>query len=186
MRKLLNKPWFVAVLALAAVFAVGRELLPSGGAANDDGVSWLSDDGAGTEPAAADVSGDAIDVRVALQELGAITVGRDPFAPRAKTSSHLASARDATPSPDLIDTVKLTALWMQAGETYALLNARICRAGDILGRLTLESATPDGVWLTHWKGRDFLKLGQVFTLATPVHSAADAGAATTLSISTDS
>jgi peptidyl-prolyl cis-trans isomerase A (cyclophilin A) len=33
--------------------------------------------------------------------------------------------------------------------------------------VTIESATQDGVWVAHWKGRDFLALGTDFTLVTP-------------------
>ena len=58
------------------------------------------------------------------------------------------------------------------GATYAVINDTIVRPGDAIGRLKIESATTDGVWLVHWKGRDHLELGRDFTLHTPAASPA--------------
>ncbi len=166
MRKLLNKPWFVASLALAALAFVGQSFLPKRFAAGTSGVAALN-------PAAADptVAGRPVaDAAVAQpgDELAALTgasVQRDPFAPSAKSAAVLAAVEKA--KPDLLDTVHLSAIWSQDGMTYVLLNGRIQQPGDEIGRLRIESASSDGVWLAHWKGRDHLDIGDDFTLRTP-------------------
>ena len=90
---------------------------------------------------------------------------RDPFAIHVK-----AVVADKAAAPDLIDTVHLSAIWTQDGQTLVLINDHICQGGDEIGRLKIESATQDGVWITHWKGRNFLSIGGNFTLNTPASS----------------
>lgn len=94
----------------------------------------------------------------------------DPFAPRRQRRTEEPTATEAAPSET--ETVHLSAVWEQDGTTFVVLNGRICRPGDVIGRVTIESADRDGVWLTHWKGRDYLHLGQDFTLVTPAAPAA--------------
>ncbi len=178
MKKLLNNPWFVGVLALVAVAFVAHSLIPADGGSDAAVVEEaFSDDSSSADSALANRG--AVDVREALKELSAGAV-RDPFSARAKTAPTTLAQADKAPLPDLVETIRLTALWTQNGETHALINDRICRVGDTLGRLTLEKATHDGVWVTHWKGRDFLSIGASFTLTTPALKAA------ALSLSTDS
>ncbi len=181
MKKLLNNPWVVGVLALAAVAFVAHSLIPGGGSS---GMPAVVEDTGASEPASADSSAtttDAVNVRDAIKELsGSPAATRDPFSSRAKTVTASAAPVEKAPAPDVVETVRLTALWTQDGGTYALINDRICRVGDKLGRITLETATQDGVWVTHWKGRDFIALGAAFTLTTPALKAA------ALSLSTDS
>jgi hypothetical protein len=179
MKKLLNNPWFVGVLALAAVAFVAHSLIPV------DGGSAVIAEESSVDESTSDISGqttpEAGSVRDAIKELsGNAAATRDPFSTRAKAAPAVVAQVEKAPPPDLVETIRLTALWTQNGETYALINDRICRAGDKLGRLTLETATHEGVWVTHWKGRDFLAIGAAFTLTTPALKAA------ALSLSTDS
>lgn len=93
---------------------------------------------------------------------GAEAPGRDPFAARPRLSL----------APPVVDTAHLSALWTQNGETLALVNDRILRPGDAVGRMKIESATQDGVWVAHAQGRDFIALGGTFVLTTPAVLAA--------------
>ena len=180
MKKLLNNRWFVGVLALVAVAFVAHSLIP---ADDGSGSAVVVEETGGGELAdgdSSDSSQGAVGVRQALSELSGGTPARDPFSVRTKAAPATVVQVEKAPPPDLVETIRLSALWTQRGETYALINDRICRVGDKLGRLTVETATHDGVWVTHWKGRDFLAIGSSFTLTTPALKAA------TLSLSTDS
>ena len=168
MRKLLNKPWFVAVVALVALLLVGHSVLSGGNEAAAGGVApalAASATPAESEPGTTDPV--KLSVRDALKAL-VIPANRlrDPFAQRPRTEAATV-AGEAAAAPDLVDTVHLSALWTQGGATYSLINDRICLAGDEIGRLKIESATQEGVWLTHSQGRDFIALGGDFTLKTP-------------------
>ena len=164
MRKLLNKPWFAAVLALSAIALVASVVF-SGRQSSDAGVfapaevavaSETPVDTAAKPPTAA-----------ALKALPIPPVLHDPFTVRIKAVEvHKVS------EPDAVDTVHLSAIWTQDGQTLVLINDKIYQGGDEIGRFKIESATPDGVWITHWKGRDFLSIGGNFTLNTPAEQLA--------------
>lgn len=169
MKKLLNKPWFVAVLALAALAFVGNAVFQgTRKPAYGSGAPVSAEAAAAAEGEAATEGETArLPVRDALKALVIPkTALRDPFAPRAREETVTASAEKPA-APDLVDTVHLSALWTQSGATYTLINDRICHAGDKIGRMKIESATQEGVWVSHWKGRDFISLGSDFTLKTP-------------------
>jgi hypothetical protein len=179
MKKLLNNPWVVGALALAALAFVAHSLIPANGGS---GAGVVED--AGANPLAGGEPSEAVaatgSVHDAIKELSTNSATRDPFSPRAKIAAHIAAPAEKTPQPDVVETIKLTALWTQDGATFALINDRVCKAGEKLGRITIDVATQDGVWVTHWRGRDFLALGAAFTLTTPALKAA------ALSLSTDS
>lgn len=166
MRKLFNNPWFVAALALGALAFVGQSFLPKRNIAGSVGVAPVNS----AEIEVAETS-QPIPESLAPQsgdELAALTLApikRDPFAPSAKSAATLAATEKAR--PDQVETVHLSALWSQDGVTYVLLNGSIHQSGDEIGRLKIETASADGVWLAHWKGRDHLELGDDFTLRTP-------------------
>ncbi len=165
MRKLINNPWFVAGLAVCALVLIGHAVLPAAHARLTGG--GFAVPGAATAvPAANDAVAPApVSVSDALRALPIAANPRDPFAPKAKPIEP--QITKITP-PDLVDKVHLSALWTQDGATLALINDQICQAGDEVGRIKIESTTRDGVWVTHWKGRDFIALGGDFTLSTPV------------------
>ncbi len=164
MRKLLNNPWIVATLALAAVAFVGQSLWPRAMAGKIAATATVVPE---ADPLPADSVSPAATAPTddELTALTGTTVRRDPFAPSSKSPSVLAAIEKAR--PDLLDTVQLSALWSQDGSTYAVINGRIRGPGDEIGLLRIESTTTDGVWLVHWKGRDHLALGAEFTLRTP-------------------
>jgi len=167
MRKLLNKPWVVVLMAVVAIVLVAQSLLDRpqrrGGAAET--VAWDSE---ALSPAEDRVAGSLAE---ALAGFAIPDQLPDPFAPRrVRTTETTAEAVDAGPAHT--ETVRLTAIWEQDGSIYILLNGRICGAGDTVGRITIASIEREGVWLTHWKGRDFVPLGQDFTLVTPAAAAA--------------
>lgn len=164
MRKLINNPWFVAGLAVCALVLIGHAVLPAvharltGGGFAEPGASSAA---AGSEVAASPAP---VSVSEALRTLPIAANPRDPFAPKLKTAETQIAKIIL---PDLVDKVHLSALWTQDGATLALINDQICQAGDEVGRIKIESTTQDGVWVTHWKGRDFIALGGDFTLNTP-------------------
>lgn len=164
MRKLLNKPWFVALLALGAVVFVGQALLeqrrpPRGRATSASAYAEPgdeSDEGRAAGPAT---------LREALQALPLPAQIPDPFGMQRRGDSPGGAAKPA--EPDLVETFRLSATWKQDDLVLLLLNGRVCRVGDTVGNVTIESASFGGVWLGHWKGRDFLRVGGDFTLVTP-------------------
>ena len=89
----------------------------------------------------------------------------DPFGPRARTTSEPVAELPAV--PESVDTMRLSAIWTQRDQTYVLINGEIHQAGDEISRFRIESATQEGVWVAHWKGRDFLIVGSNLTLTTP-------------------
>ena len=167
MKKLLNKPWFVAVLALAAIAFVGNAVL-QGVKGGSSGV--VSGAAAAATPEIEAPAGEAVARLPVADALKALVipkvVARDPFAHREHAKAVIVAEAKPT-APDAVETIHLSALWTQSGSTYTLINDRICQAGDEIGRLKIESATQEGVWITHWKGRDFISLGGDFTLKTP-------------------
>jgi hypothetical protein len=167
MKKLLNNPWVVGALALAALALVGKSLLPKR-AANEVQVLSIQEN-SGSESNENDSEpgrGGTTDIGVALKELPISSTARDPFSTRTKAAV-LTSLGDQNPVPDAVDTLRLSAIWIQGATTFVVINGSIRQAGDEFSRFKIESTTRDGVWVTHWKGRDFLALGADFTLTTP-------------------
>lgn len=163
MKKLLHKPWFVAALALIALLLVGHSVLPWLKTAEPPPPAEASAD---AEAVAAQKVSPSIDM--ALQAVPVPATLRDPFAERVHPK--IVSAEPA--EPDSVDTLVLSALWTQNGETWVLINGRILQPGDYIGRLKIESASQEGVWVAHWKGRNFISLGGTFTLTTPASRSA--------------
>ncbi len=165
MRKLLNNPWFVTAMALLAVALAWSSLTPSdpsaAGQADPDQIATADPAADQPLPGGGTTNASAVE---ALKQLTLPKTQRDPFATRGPQTT---AAAEAIELPDLMDSAHLTGIWTQNGATLLLLNNRIFQVGESLGRLTIESATQDGVWLSHWKGRDFLTIGNSFTLKTP-------------------
>ncbi len=174
MRKYLNNPWIVTALAVAAIAFVWFSLAPTAATPSADALAALPAPAeVDAQPTAEPSTTDSPPRQTALEALKLLVqpkITQDPFASRA--TNEPAKTLEKTADPDLLDTVRLSALWTQNGTTLVLLNERICNVGDAIGRLTIESATPQGVWLSHYKGRSFLALGKSFTLRTPVNQPA--------------
>jgi hypothetical protein len=168
MRKLLNNRWFVTAMALLAVVLVWMSLRTSDGSSAKPAAAGLAEpvvDPTATEqplPSGELATASNQDV---LKQLIVQKSSRDPFASRNTQTA--AAVETVEQLPDLVDSAHLTGIWTQNGATLLLLNDRVTQVGDTIGRLTIESASQDGIWLTHWKGRDFLSVGQIFVLKTP-------------------
>jgi len=160
MRKLLNNPWFVAVMALAALALVAHTVF-----SRDEESGFAGSDVAVAEAEETVVTEETLKVpaRQVVQSLPATSLVRDPFAMREKTEA----VAQTEALPDVVDKVHLSAIWTQDGHTLVLINDHICQGGDEIGRVKIESATAEGVWISHWKGRDFLAIGGNFVLSTP-------------------
>lgn len=168
MKKLLNNPWVVGVLAMGAVLLVARTVLRAMSPGFVSSASASTDfewDDSESEADENQTLSDAASIRQVVLDVALPTEIPDPFVNRSRIKE--------TPTPEIesveeADRIKLSAIWEQGGEMLLLLNGRIFRVGDTLGRVTIESASLDGIWLTHWNGRDFVPLGGEFTLVTPV------------------
>lgn len=168
MRKLLNNRWFVAALATMAVAMVWVSLRPATSMRNAHATA--GDFAAAEEEALSAGEPATLSTRDALKQLSTPAAVRDPFAARVT-----ASATPEKPAePDFVDTARLFGIWTQNGETLLLINEHIRSVGDSIGRLKIESAGDQGIWLTHWQGRTYLAVGKSFVLKTPGRLASQA------------
>lgn len=181
MRKLLNNPLVVSLLAVAAVLFVALSLVGGGKQPR-----FTPETDSHTVESFEDDSGDAPPAPVASfasirEQVLAISVAGnlpDPFVMR---SAPLADrgADAASPEPALErETIHLSGIWSQGESTLLLINEHIREPGDVVGRITIESADMEGAWVVHASGREFLPLGSSFTLVTSTGSsrATDDGA----------
>jgi len=174
MRKLLNKPWFVAVMALIAIALVASSVMRPdkdsrhvadnpddvyGSFTYTDQYDEPSDE---LEPCGTDISA----VRRALAAM--VTTDEEiPSDPFDDDSAELvAEAGSGDSSPTRMD-VYLSAIWAQGDQTFVLVNNLICVAGDTLGDLTIESTSIEGIWVAYPDGHDFIPLGRKFTWMIP-------------------
>lgn len=171
MRKLLNNPAFVAVLAVAAVALVGWSVLSRSGS-----VATYTPDPVSTEEAPA-VDGDtaAASARLspaeALRALAIPTAVRDPFSlPAAKEDLEAAPADEAAAAT--IERVRLSAVWVQGDAVYLLLNGKVCEPGERVGRFAIESAEIGGAWISFPGGRSFLSVGRELAVTTSAQGVA--------------
>jgi hypothetical protein len=165
MRKLLNNPWVVTALSLVAIAFVVSSLRskPAEPTFAVQAVETTEEPQSDAAPVAETAP---MSVAEALAQLASLTTPRDPFAGPVKVTDESA-ASESTVVSDIVDTVKLSAIWTQGGQTYVLINGRIHQAGDEISRIKILSADQKGVWVGHWKGRDFMAVGSAFTLVTP-------------------
>ena len=126
--------------------------------------------GGTTDPVAANAEGEQspeeathANVFAVVRNLQLPTSLRDPFAVHVKVDPTV----EKVAVPDAVDSVHLSAVWTQDNQTLVVINDRICQKGDEIGRIKIDAVTRDGVWLAHWKGRDFVRVGGSFTLNTP-------------------
>lgn len=175
MKKLLNNPWFVAALAIVAVVFVGASLF------DQKQLRRSRPETAFDESAVPDEndfesdanSGEPRSIREALAALVIPETVRDPIAPSYKEADSTAAVSETLRGADETESLRLTAIWEQGATLLLVINNHIQEVGDRIGRLTIESADIEGVWLTHWKGRDFLPFGGEFTLVTPASQSAN-------------
>lgn len=175
MKKLLNQPWFVATLAITALVMIAmslREQFGFGPAPVRTAVASRAPDAPvpEDEPDAGgpEAHGAALSIPAVLASLVFPATLPDPFSHRGATL--VAGDPEVVPGPaipDVAEAIHVSALWTQAGASLALVNNRIVHAGDVIGRLTVAEISRDGVWVSHWKGRDFVRCGADFTLLTP-------------------
>lgn len=161
MRKLLNKPWFVAVMAVAALAFVARSAFSGGTRFGLGGAAEVAVAGNEVEQSPDEAS--HVNPFAVVRNLQLPGPMRDPFAFRIKEDPTI----EKVAVPDAVDSLHLSAVWLQDGHTLVLINDRVCQNGDEIGRVKIDAVTREGVWLSHWKGRDFVRVGGNFTLNTP-------------------
>ena len=168
MRKLLNSPWFVTSLVLAALIFLGRSYLSK----PSDAVQAQPD----AEVAAGDLSANGDDgapppprsVAEALRALVIPPGGHDPFAVIARAE---APGPNETGNPAVVEVVehlRLSASWVQNGAVLLLFDGQVCQPGDTLSQCTIEPADIDGAWVRHPGGRTHLSVGQELAVKTIV------------------
>ena len=161
MRKLLNKPWFVAVMAVAALVFVARSVFSGGTRFGLGGTAETAVAGSEGEQSPEEAS--RANPFAVVRNLQLPAPMKDPFAIRIKEDPTI----EKVAAPDAVDSVHLSAVWTQGEQTLVVINDRVCQNGDEIGRIKIDAVTRDGVWLAHWKGRDFVRVGGSFTLNTP-------------------
>ncbi|MBK8477546.1 MAG: hypothetical protein IPL39_14970 [Opitutaceae bacterium] len=166
MRKLLNNPWFVAVLALVALGGVAWPVLfpeTSYPAPVAHGEPAVVDESA-PETSAEGEAPSRLSVAAALKALVIPSTVRDPFAlpPKPVVLRPVAVGT----AVEVVERLRLSAVWVQGAAVYLLLNGRICQPGDAVERFTVETAAVEGAWIRHAGARSFLPVGQEWVVTT--------------------
>ncbi|MFT3828724.1 MAG: hypothetical protein QM691_03360 [Opitutaceae bacterium] len=154
MRKLLNQPWFAAVLALAAIALIGGKFLGAG-APGRSGVATAAEPE--FIPAEAE-GGSRLSMTAALKAVQVHGAVRDPFALPVAAEAEEPAAGPTVPPPT--ERLHLSATWIQGATVLVLLNGQVCRPGETLGRFAVGEATHEGVWIVHAGERSFLPVGR--------------------------
>jgi hypothetical protein len=166
MRKWLNNPWFVTAMSALAVGLAWSSLRPADSGRRPAAASYTEPIAPTDEQPQSDAVTSSATPDEVSKQLVAPKTARDPFAARTVQT---AAVVETVVLPDSVDTAHLSAVWKQNGATLLLVNDRMSKVGDTFGRLTIESATQNGIWISHWKGRDFLAVGKSFVLKTPAN-----------------
>jgi len=165
MRKLLNNPAFVAVLALAALVFVGWSLLAKSGPAVSSAPEQLAAEAVPTGDGETAADSARLSPAEALRALSIAAAARDPFSlPVAKEDPDAKPADETVAST--IERIRLSAVWVQGAAVYLLLNGKVCEPGDRVGRFAIESAEIGGAWITFPGGRSFLSVGHDLAVKT--------------------
>lgn len=165
MRKLLNNPAFVAVLAVVALAFVGWSILAKSGPAVSTAPEQLSAEEVPVGDGETAADSGRLSPAEALRALSIAAVARDPFSlPAAKEDPDAKPADESAAST--IERVRLSAVWLQGSAVYVLLNGKVCEPGDRVGRFAVESAEIGGAWITFPGGRSFLSVGQDLAVKT--------------------
>lgn len=175
MRKLLNKPWFVAIMAVAAIAFVANAVMNQSRKPQYTAYDGTYDDSEYADDY--DESGDTSlnknsDISSIREALAVLVAGREesPPDPFDDEKAKLIAMGDSNEPPQEQMAILLSAIWSQGSQTLALVNGQIVTTGDSVGDLTIESTTIDGIWVTHPNGRDFVPIGQEFTWIVPLQS----------------
>jgi len=179
MKKLLNNPWVVGLLAALAIVFVTHTAMKDDGYDYASGDSWDETEDWSEEEAdsygetSAPANGTSI--WEALDALTPSTPPTDPFSHRPANVLVGTTAEEETTAP--LVSVHLSAIWKQGEQTLLLVNDRIHASGDTVvelavGDLSIESASLDGIWLSHPAGQHFLSLGNTFNWDTAGHTEA--------------
>ncbi|WP_404423137.1 hypothetical protein [Nibricoccus sp. IMCC34717] len=158
MRKWLNNPWFVGPLACVAFALCAWSVL----APQHTGSAQAPTPEA--VPEAGPLSSSA-DAPATVAQAAALDNIREVF-PVGRKAADDAAATAPAPT-DLSETFTLSAVWSQGSTVLAIINGRLCSAGDSIGSATIASVTSDGVWVDHIKGRRLLTLGRPLSLTIP-------------------
>src|SRR5687768_7115403 len=112
MRKLLNKPWVVGLLATTAVVLVAYEGLglSANAASVQPGISGEEALVAEAEPAV-----EQVPQNLAAREMFVASGSRDPFAARP---SAITADEKPLESPAVMETLKLAAVWLQGTDGF--------------------------------------------------------------------
>ncbi len=171
MRKWLQSPIFVGIMACFAVLLLAKNL-------GFLSLDWLSGDeqkasqnqdekagknakGKSKEQAgSSQSSGDSGRATVDLANVGWVEKPeRDPFRPAVLEP---ASSSETNDLPSAKEMLNLEGTWHQASGQLAIVNNRLVEEGDSVGEFNIEEIHPDGLWVTGPRGREWVgfKTGQ--------------------------
>jgi hypothetical protein len=174
MRKLLNNPAFVTVLALVALGFVGWSVLsgtkPPVPVVPDEGIPVADTTVVETLAEAVPEPGEGparLSVAEALKALVIPATLRDPFALPARPVQ-IRQDQSGGPVVEVVERLRLSAIWVQGPAVYLLLNGQICQPGEDVDRFTVETASVEGAWIRHAGDRSFLPVGQELVVRTSV------------------
>jgi hypothetical protein len=177
MRRLLRNPRFVVPLAAIAVgFAALRSVEqlrtppPASGA-------WTHDEGETSEDAPTGALATVVPASTgSLEHWMPSSALRDPFAvpaPAPEISPTMTPDQPSAPPP-APRAVLVAATWQQGEQHFALVDGRICRPGDQVGHVTVESIERAAVWLVHPGGRSRVPVGHEILVTPPAGTASAA------------
>jgi len=163
-KKLLNNPIAVGILVLAALVAGFWPQIESSFAAPR---RRPAPPVTAAEIVAAEVAtpGDAASLSRQIRQI----FDKNSFAPSGRNlfayqdEKVIVAAPVEKPAVVATQTVRLAAIWLQAGVSLAQLDHQIATTGDEIGFIRVAEISPDGVWLVQQGARVFLQLGEQHT-----------------------
>ncbi|HEY3755884.1 MAG TPA: hypothetical protein VGL42_07020 [Opitutaceae bacterium] len=156
MRKYLNNPWFVAVLAVSALAVAAHAFMAGADQASPAAAvaETVADPVAASAALPVAAPAPQATVEAALSAPLPASQVPDPFGP---STSALAEHKSAP--------LRLAALWTENGRTLGILNGKIVQAGDRVGTVTVVEASSNGLVLEDDERRGTLAVGDAWTPA---------------------
>ncbi len=163
MKKLLNNPWFAGALVVGALVAIGDAARSGSRSVVGPATDAMAEEAVSESEAESPGRAAALSPRDVTLAFKIAPDLRNPFVRAAAPVEAAETVEEVAPPSG--ERVLLSGIWSQDERTFVLLNGRVAGVGDRIGGFDVVSAGPDGVWLDHARGRDFLPLGASLVVA---------------------